>query len=281
MIASDLQDDLPPPLPKQRVCDASGRVLFECRTLNYQRCLEEAVSAGADLTGAAFNVDGGLSCRHYAGLSLAKAKLARSRWTGCEMGGTAFADADLQGASFPSCNLSGANFTGARMEGASFGRANLSDVNFDAADLTGIRLQEATLDGATFRGAKLKGAALSEANLAGIRESLESLIVGAQSGVQALLNAIRDGKINGSVASKSITATVRDATPDHWRVQAQHGHLIERFATAIELGDTPKTNPASAIIEQWLADWILRDRSGFFGTRCPTCGAPRPDKAAA
>ena len=95
----------------------TGAVLFslECGSLNI--CVETAISARANLTGA-----------YLTGANLADANLA---------------DADLAFANLADAYLAGANLTDANLADANLADANLADANLARADLAGANLARA------------------------------------------------------------------------------------------------------------------------------------------
>ena len=96
---------------------------------NVRSVVEQAVSAGADLTEAAL-----------AGVPLAGARLARARLARAWLARAWLADADLTDADLTDSDLTEVDLTGARLAGARLTGARLTGANFTGADLTGARL---------------------------------------------------------------------------------------------------------------------------------------------
>lgn len=112
--------------------------------------------------------------------------------------------------------------------------------------------------------AYLAGADLAGANLAPIWEDVDFILSAARAEAPALLSALREGRINGSAyegpcacligtlanARGCIYTQLEGVTPNPKRP-------AERWFAAIRRGDTPATNPVSALtvehVEQWLA----------------------------
>ena len=119
----------------------SNNILFESNHASLKLCVEAAVSARADLTGADL--------------------------TGADLSGTTLSWADLSGADLSGTYLSEADLSGANLSGAILSGANLSRANLTGADLSRVDLSEANLTGANLSGADLYGINLSRANLSG------------------------------------------------------------------------------------------------------------------
>jgi hypothetical protein len=120
-------------------CRFSGAVRFEGQFGSILLCVEAAVKAGANLTGA-----------YLAGANLARAYLART---------------DLAGANLARANLTGADLTGANLTGAYLAGANLAGANLTGAYLAGANLAGAYLARANLTGAYLAGATIRDAKL--------------------------------------------------------------------------------------------------------------------
>jgi uncharacterized protein YjbI with pentapeptide repeats len=93
----------------------SGKVLFSAGVSSMKLCVEAAVEARANLTGA-----------DLAGANLAGANLAGANLAGADLYGANLARADLTGANLAGANLAGANLSGANLAGANLSGANLA-----------------------------------------------------------------------------------------------------------------------------------------------------------
>ena len=95
----------------------TGSVLFGLDADSLRLCVEAAVKARANLSGADLR--------------------------GADLGGAYLRGADLSDANLSDANLSGANLSGANLSGAHLSDANLSDANLSAANLSGAHLSGA------------------------------------------------------------------------------------------------------------------------------------------
>ena len=104
----------------------TGAVLFslECGSLNI--CVETAISARANLTGA-YLTGANLADANLADADLAFANLADAYLTGAYLTDANLADANLADANLADANLARANLAGANLAGAYLARANLAD----------------------------------------------------------------------------------------------------------------------------------------------------------
>ena len=112
----------------------SGAVLFSLETESMRLCLEAAVQARANLSGA-----------DLSGANLARADLSGANLAGADLSGANLARADLSGANLAGADLSGANLAGADLSGADLSGANLAGANLSGADLACADLAGADL----------------------------------------------------------------------------------------------------------------------------------------
>jgi hypothetical protein len=151
-------------------CRFRGVVRFEGRFGSMRLCVEAAVSARANLTGA--NLTGAnLTGADLAGANLTGANLVRADFTGADL-----AKSNLRSADLWCANLQGANLQGANLRGA-----NLWGVNLTSADLTGVNLAKANLTGADLDGAKVLLGRSEESLLVGTRPLLQMGPLGSRS----------------------------------------------------------------------------------------------------
>ena len=143
--------------------------------------------------------------------------------------------------------------------------ADLSGAYLRGADLRGADLRGAYLRGADLRGAYLRGAYLSGAYLSDAKEDTLSVISKLPNEVPGLYKALCDGRIDGSVYEgecsclKGTIATVKGCGLDGLRefgITQDSSSPSERLFMAIRKGDTPESNPISAIVKTWLEEFM-------------------------
>ena len=105
-------------------------------------------------------------------------------------------DANLGGANLRDANLEHANLWGANLEHANLRGANLRDANLGGANLWG-----ANLWGARLRGANMRGAIIGDANLRMFKADVWMTLAQNPNEVSGLIDAMREGRINGSAYS--------------------------------------------------------------------------------
>jgi hypothetical protein len=124
----------------------TGAMLFEGEFGSLRLCVEAAVNACANLTGA-----------NLVGANLAGANLARAN-----LGGTNLAGAYLAGANLARANLADAYLAGVNLVGANLAGANLVGTNLTGTYLAGANLAHADLARANLAGADLACALIRE-----------------------------------------------------------------------------------------------------------------------
>jgi uncharacterized protein YjbI with pentapeptide repeats len=195
--------------------------------------------------------------------------------------GADLSDTDLSGAKLSDTDLSGADLSGAKLSGAKLNYTDLSDTDLSGADLRRAKLNYAKLSGAKLSdtdlsdtdlsgadlsGAKLSGAKLSDTDLSDtdLRRAKEDFlreVLKMPGELEFLRDAIRNGKINGSVYEGEcacLAGTLSKATGKSWSIFKDDSPIAidassprERFFMGIAEGDTPETNPISAIALEW------------------------------
>src|SRR3990167_803422 len=224
--------------------------------------LRDANLTGADLTDA--NLTGAnLMDANLTGANLSGADLMDANLTGANLSGADLMDANLTGA-----NLSGADLMDANLTGANLSGADLMDANLTGANLSGADLMDANLTGANLSGADLMDANLMDANLTIIRDDLWAVLSSAPAEVPALLQALANGKVDGSTYSGTcacLVGTIANARgcdvnslgalkPQSWRP-------AERFFLGIKPGDTPENSQAAKLAHEWASEWLDRIRT--------------------
>ncbi len=128
------------------------------------------------------------------------------------------------------------------------------------ADLTGAVLTDAVLTDAV-----LTRAVLTRADLTGAREDLVKVLDAAPVEVPALLAALREGRIHGTMYRGDcacLMGTIANArgcdyleieglTPDSERP-------AEILFFAIRPGHTPALNPVAKVVEGWIVEWMAK-----------------------
>ena len=216
----------------------TGVVLYVSETASTLReCLLLAIAAGANLS--------------YANLSYANLD-----------------DANLRGADLSYANLGDANLRYANLGDANLRYANLRDANLRGADLSYANLRYANLRYANLRYANLRGADLSGANLGGIKEDIYEILSSRPDEVSGLLAAIKEGRVDGSTYEGECAclvgtlANVAALPYTDLGITPNEDRPAERFFLGISKGDTPATNPLSAIAAGWVEEWIAAQSTG-------------------
>jgi hypothetical protein len=179
--------------------------------------------------------------------------------------------ADLSGANLRGANLSDAYLRGADLSGADLRGAYLRGANLSGADLSGADLSDANLRGADLSGADLSGADLSGADLLPIKADFIEVISQAPREVPALIDALKNGRVDGSTYSGECSCLVGtiaraqgcDVDSPQFNIPKDSSRPVERFFMAIRKGDTPETNAASKIALEWAETWLKTQREAF------------------
>jgi hypothetical protein len=151
--------------------------------------------------------------------------------------------------------------TGADLSDTDLSGADLSDTDLCGADLSGAKLRRAKLSGADLCGADLSGADLSGAKLRRAKEDFLREVLKMPGELEFLREAIINGNIHGSVYEGEcacLAGTLSKATGKSWSIFKDDSPIAidafsprERFFMGIAEGDTPETNPISAIALEW------------------------------
>jgi uncharacterized protein YjbI with pentapeptide repeats len=167
------------------------------------------------------------------------------------------AEADLTGVSLRGADLRGADLTRASLRGANLTGANLTRAYLTGADLTGVNLNRANLTWA-----HITKEQLLTADLSAIREHFLSILEANPNEVAALRTALVEGKIDGSAYEGAnaqgefcgcLVGTIANAKKvSHKSLNPNLDSPAERWFLAIQKGNTPVSNPISAITIDWL-----------------------------
>ena len=159
--------------------------------------------------------------------------------------------------------LRGAVLRGADLSGADLSGAVLRGAVLRGAVLRGAVLRGAVLRDADLRDAVLRGAVLRDADLTPIKDDLYKVLSLAANEVPTLLAAIEEGRVDGSHYQGECACLVGTiANARHCNYMSIEGLVpdskrpVERWFLAIRKGDTPATNPISAITAEWVREWI-------------------------
>jgi len=233
----------------------------------------------------AAQVDAAIPADQRTKMAVEAAIKSRADLSGANLSGAYLSDANLSVADLRWAYLSDANLSGADLRWAYLRWAYLSDANLSGADLSGADLSRAGLNGAdlsradlsdaNLSGANLSDANLSDANLTPIKQDFLAEVLRLPNELEFLRTAIETGKIDGSTYSGEcacLAGTLAHAanTPDYGlctgfefgeaKFHVDSNSPRERFFLAIKAGDTPETNPVSAIVLDWTNEAIaIRD----------------------
>ena len=142
-------------------------------------------------------------------------------------------------------------------------RAASEGANLSGAYLSGAYLSDANLSDADLSDANLSDADLSDANLSVIREDVRSVLAAAPAEAPGLLAALREGRVDGSTYEGPCACLVGTIANVRGVEHTALGDLrpdadrpAERFFMGIREGDTPETDPVSAIAAKWVEEFL-------------------------
>jgi hypothetical protein len=257
----------------------TNEVLFSVEAETLAEAVKAALASGANLSGANLsranlsraNLYGAnLSGANLSGADLYGADLYGANLYGANLSGADLYGADLSGANLYGADLSRANLYGANLSGADLSRANLSGANLSGANLSGANLSRANLYGANLSRANLSGADLYGAKnapqniLAPYRDDIRKVLDTAPGEVGGLLQALWDGKVDGSTYTGEcacLVGTLEKVRGKGRNVEIPNlGHDSSRPAEEwfinIRKGDTPVSSPAAAFAAAVIAEWM-------------------------
>jgi len=175
--------------------------------------------------------------------------------------GADLSDTDLSGADLSYTDLSYTDLSDADLSYTDLSYTDLSYTDLSDTDLSGANLRRTNLYCADLRRADLNYAKLSGANLSGAKEDFLREVLKMPGELEFLRDAIRNGKINGSVYDGEcacLAGTLSKATGKSWSIfkddspiEIDASSTLARFFMGIAEGDTPETNPISAIALKW------------------------------
>jgi len=175
--------------------------------------------------------------------------------------GADLSDTDLSGADLSYTDLSYTDLSDADLSYTDLSYTDLSYTDLSDTDLSGANLRRTNLYCADLRRADLNYAKLSGANLSGAKEDFLREVLKMPGELEFLRDAIRNGKINGSVYDgecaclawtlSKATGKSRSIFKDDSPIEIDASSTLARFFMGIAEGDTPETNPISAIALEW------------------------------
>ena len=181
------------------------------------------------------------------------------------------AKVDLSGADLSGADLRSADLSSAHLSGADLRSADLSGADLRSANLSGAGLRSADLSGAYLSSAYLRSANLRSANLLPIKADFIEVISQAPREVPALIDALKNGRVDGSTytgACSCLVGTIAtaqgvDIESGDFAIPRDSSRPAERFFMAINKGDTPETNQASALALEWAQTWHATISAAF------------------
>ncbi len=149
---------------------------------------------------------------------------------------------------------------------ADLSRADLSRADLSDADLSDADLSRADLSRADLSDANLSGADLRDADLRPIKHDLFGVLLYAQHEVPAMLEALKNGNVDGSTYSGDcacLVGTICKIRKVDAELPAAVLHLpkdsssaIERWFMGIRPGDTPESSLLVKITTEWVEEFL-------------------------
>ena len=184
--------------------------------------------------------------------------------TRADLTGTVLTDADLTRAVLTRTDLTDAVLTGIVLTGADLTDADLTRADLTRADLTDADLTDAVLTGAVLTGAVLTGTILTRAVLTPIRVDLFDVLLRAPHEVSGLIQALRDGKVDGGIYEGDCACLVGTiANLQHCKynevpnLNINSNRPAERWFLGIRRGDTPDNSNLVKITIEWIEEFQL------------------------
>jgi uncharacterized protein YjbI with pentapeptide repeats len=205
----------------------------------------------------------GADLRH-ANLSGADLRVADLRGAGLR--NADLRSADLHGADLRDADLRGADLRGANLRGAHLNGANLHDADLRHANLRVANLRGVDLDSTKLNDANFGDVDLDDADLLRVREDLWKVLDQAKTEVPPLLDAVRKGRVDGSVYEGDCAcllgtiANARGCPYASLGIAPDAGRPAERFFTHIRPGHVPGLSEYAALAETWIMMWQERQR---------------------
>ncbi len=196
-----------------------------------------------------------------ADLSCADLSDADMSWA--NLSGADLSDADLSDADLSNARLCEAFLGNANLSNANLSNANLAGADIRLADLSGAHLDNANLAGAWLRGATITLEQLRSADMSQTKADMFDKLAHARYEAHGLLSAVREGRINGTcyegVCACFVGTIARTRGCNYRELQGivpDPSSHVEALFFAIREGDTPENNPVSAIVAEWIEEFI-------------------------
>jgi len=176
-------------------------------------------------------------------------------------------DAYLRGADLEAADLQDAYLRGAYLRGANLQDADLRGADLQDAYLRGADLQDADLQDADLQDADLRDANLRDANLRRARTDLFDILLRVPNEIDALAQALRDGRVNGSAYEGDcacLVGTIANARKCSYseipNLAPESSRPAERWFLAIKEGNTPENSNVVKITLKWIEEfqWLLQ-----------------------
>ena len=168
------------------------------------------------------------------------------------------------GAAIKAAYKTRAVLTGAVLTDAVLTRAVLTRADLTDAVLTGIVLTGAVLTGTILTRAVLTGIVLTRADLTTIRVDLFDVLLRAPHEVSGLIQALRDGKVDGGIYEGDCACLVGTiANLQHCKynevpnLNINSNRPAERWFLGIRRGDTPDNSNLVKITIEWIEEFQL------------------------
>ena len=215
--------------------------------------------SGMDLTGACL-AHANLDITHCDGARFDCADLEKAMGGGASFKGASMVNASLRDAQLLSCD-----FIDAKIRRADCLRLNLHGSDLSGASLDGSTLTDAVITGTILLGTYLGDIDLRLCDLSPIRDDLFGLLAAAPAAVPRLCTFLREGYLRGyqmvegdqyGMLSKYLMGNPVSNTARNFRKDTHRP--AELFAVAIVDGDIPAENQVSAILVEWIEEWLYR-----------------------
>ena len=265
----------------QFACELAAEFELKSYGIKLSAAIKKAIKAGADLQDAYLRgadlEAADLQDANLRGANLRGANLQDADLRGADLQDAYLRGADLQDADLQDANLRGANLRGADLQDAYLRGADLQDADLRGADLRGADLQDADLQDADLRGADLQDADLQDAdlrdanlrdaNLRRARTDLFDILLRVPNEIDALAQALRDGRVNGSAYEGDcacLVGTIANARKCSYseipNLAPESSRPAERWFLAIKEGNTPENSNVVKITLKWIEEfqWLLQ-----------------------